>query len=245
MRKVEMIMGMPVSIDIPNAHSAQPFQVVFDFLKNVDTKYSPYKESSEVCRFARGDINEADVSLEFQHILKECTKYERSTGGYFSARYNDDFDPSGYVKAWALHESAAKIEACGFSSFLISIAGDMVARSDTSIDAKVWNIGIQDPHNQQQVLGAVHLKNQAIATSGSYVRGAHIFDPHTHSTNTDLLSVTIYGPDIITADVFATTCMAMGYKTAVRFLRTQPQYAALLITHDNALHPMNRFMFSS
>ena len=50
----------------------------------------------------------------------------------------------------------------------------------------------------------------AVATSGAYERGAHIVDPHTGRPPHGVLSVTVVGPDLATADACATAAFAMG-----------------------------------
>lgn len=232
-----MIMGMPVSIDIPKAMTTDVFREVFDFFKQVDARFSPYVDSSEVSVFAKGDTNQSKLSSDLVDIIERCAYYEHLTDGYFSAYYTGSFDPSGYVKAWAIDKADSIIIRNGYSTFLINIAGDMVARGNT----KVWNIGIQNPLDTQATLGIVQLTNQAIATSGTYERGAHIYDPHTKTNSTDLLSVTVYGDDIIDADVIATTLMAMGYDKACHFMQKQLGYAALIVKQNGESHLLNSF----
>jgi len=235
-----MIMGMPISIDIPDITDEHIFEQLFDRFKHIDQQFSPYIESSEVSLFAKGNLHEADLSAQMKATIEACAHYEKLTDGYFSAYYNGSFDPSGYIKAWAIQEASTTLISQGLTTFLINIAGDMVANGQT----KTWRIAIQDPFNKQTTLGVVALTNQAIATSGSYVRGAHIFDPHTKSSKTDLISASIYGPDIIKADVFATTCTAMGFDKAVSYMQGYPEYAALLVKTDGTLLPVNHFAFS-
>jgi thiamine biosynthesis lipoprotein len=50
----------------------------------------------------------------------------------------------------------------------------------------------------------------AIATSGAYARGDHIVDPHSGLVPGGVLSVTIVGADLATADAYATAVYAMG-----------------------------------
>ena len=50
----------------------------------------------------------------------------------------------------------------------------------------------------------------AIATSGAYARGDHVIDPHTRRPPSGVLSVTITGPELATADAYATAAFAMG-----------------------------------
>jgi thiamine biosynthesis lipoprotein len=237
MRQVEMIMGMPVSIDIPDATSSDVFQQIFDFFKHVDEQFSTYKESSEVSLFAKGAIPKSALSTELLFVMEQCDYYEKLTDGYFSAYYAGTFDPSGYVKAWAIDTASTLLTNLGFDTFLINVAGDMVARGD----ARKWNLAVQDPFDTQAILGTVLLTNKAIASSGSYVRGNHIFDPHTKTNDTDLISITIYGDSIVKADVFATACTAMGFDRARAFLQTHPDYAALLVKQNGESEKLNDF----
>ena len=50
----------------------------------------------------------------------------------------------------------------------------------------------------------------AVATSGAYIRGEHVVDPHTGRPPQGVLSVTIVGADLATADAYATAAFAMG-----------------------------------
>ena len=232
-----MIMGMPISIDIPNISDNSLFQEIFDFLGTVNERFSPYKATSEVSLFRDEKLKTSELSPDLTYIISQCKTYEKTTNGYFSAYYKKSFDPSGYVKAWAIHQIYTLLINREISTFLINIAGDMVANGDT----KSWTIGIEDPFDTHKLLGKVSLTNQAIATSGSYIRGEHIYDPHTKTAQSDLVSVSIYGEDIIQADIFATACIAMGFEKAKFFLQNYPQYAALLIKKDGEIVKVNSY----
>jgi thiamine biosynthesis lipoprotein len=50
-----------------------------------------------------------------------------------------------------------------------------------------------------------------VATSGTYLRGAHIYNPHAPDAPAgDIVSLTVIGPNILEADRFATAAFAMG-----------------------------------
>lgn len=230
-------MGMPVIIDIPGSIDETVFEEVFSFLRGVDQTFSTYRHDSEVSRFNNGLLKKGDLSADVQYVLKQCEHYSRLTDGYFTAYYSETCDPSGYVKAWAMHHVARMIESGGYATYLINIAGDMIASGQT----RTWNIAIQDPLRKDSIRGVVGLQNQSIATSGSYERGDHIINPITRSSDTDLISVSVYGNDIITADVCATTCIAMGSAMAQDFLSRYPTYAALLIKKNGSSIFVNGF----
>jgi thiamine biosynthesis lipoprotein len=74
----------------------------------------------------------------------------------------------------------------------------------------------------------VLVSGSAVATSGTYEKGAHIIDPHTGEPAAALLSFTVVGPDILQTDVFATACFAMGM-AGLDFIRKTPGYEAFAI----------------
>lgn len=226
MRKVAQIMGMPVSIDIPACREETMFDAAFGRLREIDERYSTYKPDSEVSRFAAGSITQNDLSPELRHIIEACKLAETDTEGYFSAWAAGTFDPSGYVKGWAIAEAGKKIEGEGYRTFCIGAGGDILARSDGD---KVWGIGIQDPHHKNKILNTLSISNGAVCTSGSYERGAHIIDPKTKKPADELLSVTITGPDIIQADILATAVFAAGKSKGKELLASWPEYKTVFI----------------
>lgn len=225
MRKVEQIMGMPISVDIPGYDGETVFRAAFGRLREIDERFSTYKRDSEVSRFSQGRINKDELSPELTYVIKECLKAEKQTDGYFSAWAAGSFDPSGYVKGWAIAEAGKVIEDKGYKTFCIGAGGDILARSDSD---KVWNIGILDPSDKTEVLNTLNIYNGAVCTSGSYERGAHIINPVTNKPAGKLLSVTVTGPEIVVADVLATAAFASEEKKPV-FLKKFPDYKAVLV----------------
>ena len=54
-------------------------------------------------------------------------------------------------------------------------------------------------------------QGRGVATSGSYVRGQHIYDPFRPAQRLDdIVSLTVVGADVLEADRFATAAFAMG-----------------------------------
>ena len=60
------------------------------------------------------------------------------------------------------------------------------------------------------IAAVVEANDLAVATSGAYERGPHVVDPHTGRPPSHILSVTVLGPDLGTADAYATAAFAMG-----------------------------------
>lgn len=219
-------MGMPISIDIPDCKDAGVFEAAFERLRQIDAKFSTYKPDSEVSEFAAGKITEAGLSDELKTVIKACREAEAKTGGYFSAWAAGAFDPSGYVKGWAVAEAGRVIAGQGYGTYCVGAGGDIMARSDSDFK---WRIGVQDPRDKSKILDVLSISNGAVCTSGNYERGAHIINPKSRQPADELISVTVSGPDIIRADVLATALFAMGRAKAAAFLKTQPDYRAMII----------------
>jgi FAD:protein FMN transferase len=92
-------------------------------------------------------------------------------------------------------------------------------------------VGIRHPEDLEQLAAVLEVEDLAVATSGTYERGAHIVDPHTGLPPSGLLSVTVVGPDLGTADAYATAAFAMG-ADGPAWTATLAGYDALCITAD-------------
>ena len=226
MRQVRQIMGMPISIDAPHA-GPEACEAAFAVLTAIDLQFSPFRPASELCRFQRGEVQPADCSAEFQAIQAACQHFEQLTEGYFSPFFagSGKYDPTGYVKGWAIQQAGQALEAQGVQTYMINAGGDILARS---AGERQWRIALQHPRDRKAAIGSLTAGTIAVATSGTYARGTHILDPHTGKPVRTWLSVTVTGPDIVTADVFATAICAMGRK-GLDFIDSQPGYEALCI----------------
>jgi thiamine biosynthesis lipoprotein len=142
-------MGTPISIDIPETGDGKVFKAAFERLIQIDERFSTYKKASEVSRFRDGEWGESELSPELALVIKNCRDWEKKTGGFFSSWADGLFDPSGYVKGWAIAETGKVIEEAGFKTYCVGAGGDILARS---AGAKKWRIGIQDPTDQAKIL---------------------------------------------------------------------------------------------
>jgi thiamine biosynthesis lipoprotein len=222
-------MGMPIGIDVRDA--GVDIEPAFAWLREVDATFSTYREDSEISRLDRGELTVADCRPEVDEVLRRCLELERATGGYFSVRPAGRLDPSGLVKGWAVAGAARRLEAAGAQRFCINAGGDVVARGRPEPD-RPWRVGIRHPEAHERLAAVVAVENLAVATSATYERGAHILDPHTGRPPTGLLSVTVVGPDLTTADAYATAAFAMG-AGGPAWTATLAGYDTLCITDDH------------
>ncbi|WP_363259765.1 FAD:protein FMN transferase [Hamadaea sp.] len=232
--RVEQIMGTAISIEIADplagdlAHDL--VTAAFDWFREVDARFSTYKSDSEICRVHRGEIRSDDRSLPLRHVLDECHRLWRVTGGYFDVFAPGRLDPSGYVKGWSVQVASDALAAAGAPNHCVNAGGDVYARGHAG-SGQPWRVGIQHPWEKDQVAWVLELTGTAVATSGTYERGLHVIDPFTGRGADELVSVTVVGADLATADAYATAAVAMGHK-GLAWLGALDGYESAAITAD-------------
>jgi len=231
MKKNRTIMGMPVTIEIIDSNATEEiFEEVFNYLISVDEQFSPYKERSEVTLYNEGKILEKDLSAEMKKVLELSQETKNETEGFFDVVYDGKIDPSGLVKGWAIYNASEILRQKGFKNFYVEIAGDIEV-AGLNNEGEKWAIGIRNPFNKEENIKVVHLSDRGIATSGTYERGQHIYNPKEKKLVEEIASLTVVGPNIYEADRFATACFAMGAK-GIYFVEKLPNLEGYMIDHS-------------
>lgn len=218
MRKTEIMMGMPITVEIIDNEQAVIFDDVFDYFLAIDKRFSLYRPDSEISAFNDGSISLTDISQEMSLVFALAERTKCETGGYFDIRRPDGFvDPSGIVKGWAIRNAARLIRSFGSEHFFVDAGGDVQCVGKNA-KGDEWRVGIRNPFNEQEIIKALIPRGQGVATSGTYVRGPHIYNPHrADEPIADVASLTVIGPDVLEADRFATAAFAMG-KMGIHFI---------------------------
>jgi FAD:protein FMN transferase len=213
MIETRTMMGMTVTVEIVDTNaSKKEIDKVYDYLTFVDEKFSTYKESSEISAINRGEIRIEEASDEMKEVFALSEETKLATDGFFDIRRPDGkYDPSGTVKGWAIRNAARILDKSGFKNFYVDVGGDIEVRGKNA-EGKKWSVGVKNPFNQSQIVKVVYLSDRGMATSGTYIRGQHIYNPHKPGTLDELLSLSVIGPDVYEADRFATAAFAMGRK---------------------------------
>jgi len=218
-------MGMPITVEITDVSATQKsLDAVFDYFASIDGRFSTYKKDSEIMRINRGEMPEGERSADMQTVLALAAQTKRESGGYFDIKKPDGtLDPSGIVKGWAIRNAAELLVRSGCKNFYIDAGGDIQTRG-VNAEGNVWSVGIRNPFKYDEIVQVVYPRGQGVATSGTYLRGQHIYDPfRPHEPIDDIVSITVIGPDICEADRFATAAFAMG-KNGIAFIGTLPGF---------------------
>jgi thiamine biosynthesis lipoprotein len=230
MKQTRALMGMTITVEIAeNSAVKTSIDKVFSYFENVENKFSVFKTTSEITLINNGKIKESQWSEEMKLIFVLAEKTKKETNGYFDIAVPDGkYNPSGLVKGWAIHNASKLLMVKGFKHFYVEAGGDIQARGKNE-QGRYWSVGIKNPFNQEQIVKVLYLKNQGIATSGTYIRGQHIYDPHDRSKPlTEVVSMSVIGPNVYEADRFATAAFAMGEK-GIRFIENLKGFEGYMI----------------
>jgi thiamine biosynthesis lipoprotein len=245
-RHAEPVMGTVVSFDVPAAARLDgALDDAIRWLHWVDRVFSPYRPDSDATLLAEGLVTVDACAPEMAEVIEACAFFRELSGGFFTSSPWGRFDPSGYVKGWAIERAAGILTAAGSASHLVNGGGDVqcvggrpggatgegTRISDTGPDrALPWRIGIADPHQPGRLALVVAAVDCAVATSGTAERGAHIVNPRTGRPAAGLASLTVTGPSLALADACATAAFAMGPALARDWLASLDGCEAYAIT---------------
>lgn len=211
---------MPVIVEITQTSASEELMSrVFDYFYYVDETFSTYKKTSEIEKINDGLLNKEQWSEDMKIIFSLSEQTKKDTLGYFDIINNEDrYDPSGIVKGWAIFNAAKILKNAGCNNFYVEAGGDIQVSGKNS-KGEAWKVGIKNPFDPKEIIKVVYLKNnEGIATSGTYERGVHIYNPKNRQEEiADIVSLTVIGPNIYEADRFATAAFAMQ-KEGIHFI---------------------------
>lgn len=245
MKQIRLLMGMPVSVEIADPHVDMAiFDEVYAYFTDIDERFSTYKPTSEIEAINEGRLAPEDASEEMRLVLalSEETKWE--TDGFFDIRRPDGrIDPSGLVKGWAIWNAAQLIAKRGYEHFYVDAGGDIQPHGHNA-QGKLWAVGIKNPFEQKENVKVVYVDDEGVATSGTYIRGRHIYDPHADGADKrapeEIVSLTVIGPNVYEADRFATAAFAMGAR-GIRFIESLPGFEGYMIDKNKIATMTTRF----
>lgn len=235
MKQTRVLLGMPIIVEIIGKASGRVFDEVFSYFAYIDEKFSVYKKTSEITSINKGKFKKEKYSADMKTVFRLSEETRKETGGYFNILKDGKYDPSSLVKGWAIFNAAKILGKKGFQNFYVEAGGDIqVVGNNARLNppAGGWRIGIRNPFNQEEIVKVVVLTNQGIATSGTYIRGKHIYNPKAENTPADeIASMTVIAPNVYEADRFATAAFAMG-KEGIYFLEKQKDLEGYMIDKD-------------
>ncbi|HEX7462360.1 MAG TPA: FAD:protein FMN transferase [Dermatophilaceae bacterium] len=235
---VEQIMGMPISIhirgdDVDSPVVSRAVEDAFDLLREADRLFSTYQHDSEVNRIRRGELDLAQADPLVRQVVEACQQAQELTQGAFTDQLPDAdgvlrFNPTGLVKGWAAERAASRLADLPAASFCLNAGGDVVVGGTIGAapggPGSTWRVGVEDPRDRARIAEVVELQHGGVATSGAAARGAHLYDPATGSFVDREGSVTVVGPNLMWADVWATALFVGPASLSRRFSEVAAGY---------------------
>ena len=228
MKQTRLIMGMPITVEVlDKSVTNSAIDSVLDYFKRVDARYSTYKPGSEISQINKG-LPRSRWSKEMSQVLDLCEQTKQLTNGYFDISRGNQIDPSGLVKGWSINNASKLLADLGYDNFYIEAGGDIQA-SGLNKNNKPWKVGLRNPFNRDEIIKTVAVTNLGVATSGTYIRGQHIYNPKSSNKPVDeIVALTVIGPNIYEADRFATAAFAMG-ESGINFIESLRGHEAYMI----------------
>lgn len=200
-------------------------------LHEVDDTFSTWRANSPISRLRRGELALNEAPAEIAGVLDACATARDMSDGWFDPwAAPDGVDPTGYVKGWSGQRLLHALRERGAEGALVNAAGDVAAFGFPEA-SRHWRIGLVDPLTKDRLLGVVSVDDRAMAVSGTYERGDHIYDPHGGPATSGVVSAAVVGPDLGVSDALATALVAGG-TAALEVIKMLPDHEGLLVFDD-------------
>ena len=151
-------------------------------------------------------------------------------------------DVNGIAQGYTVDVLADHLKRRGLKNFLVELGGELRAEGKKQPGDKPFKIGIESPSSDDfstaPMQKIIVLDSGAITTSGNYrkfhenkgKKYSHIIDPRTgKSVDNEMISVTVFAKDAITADAYDNALMLMGVERALRYIEKRSGMAAFII----------------
>lgn len=154
-------------------------------------------------------------------------------------------DVNGIAQGYSVDVLAAFLEKKKVFNYIVELGGEIRIKGRRQPSNERMKIGIEAPGEDEFQLTLlqkiISLDSGAVTTSGSYRKFyesqgkkiSHIIDARTgYPSQNELISVTVYAPDGITADAYDNALMVMGLQKAIAFVEKRKEMAAYFIYRD-------------
>ncbi|HRE50773.1 MAG TPA: FAD:protein FMN transferase [Flavitalea sp.] len=152
-------------------------------------------------------------------------------------------DVNGIAQGYSVDVVAAFLEKKGIRDYLVEIGGELRVQGKKQPENQSFRIGIEAPPDsgfpdEQPLEKVLVVDSGAVTTSGNYRKYhesngkkiSHLIDPRTgYSVQNELISVTVYAKDAMTADAYDNALMLMGLDKALSFVESREDMAAFFI----------------
>jgi len=181
---------------------------------------------------AQQEIDTTRALVDFRNVV-----VDHAGGTVMLAKAGVEIDLGGVAKGYATGAVCGLLRERGVKSGLVNFGGAVGAIGLRS-DEKPWVVGIKSPRGAPEgLLGELKVSNAYVSSSGDYERFfiedgkryCHIFDPATGRQPTEVMSVTVVGPESMNADILSTALFVLGPQKGQELLSKLEGYEAVFV----------------
>jgi len=146
-------------------------------------------------------------------------------------------DLGGIAKGYGVDRAVAALGAAGIRDAIVNVGGDLYAMG-AGEHGDGWRVGVRSPDRADDLVTTLRVRDQAIATSGSYLqyfesrgrRFHHLMDPATAAPRECAMqSLTVSAASCVTADAAGTALFGRDRADAERVLAAHAPDAAIVL----------------
>lgn len=210
-------------------------------LHRADAIFSTYRPESPINAIRRGELAPEDAPAVVAEVLERCSEVRELSEGWFDPwAAPGGVDPTGLVKGWATERARDALAEAGVRIASVNAGGD-IAMLGVPPGQPHWRIGVRSPLRPDELVAVVEV-SRAIATSGTYERGAHLYSPRSASNGVPVPSATVLAADLTTADGLATALAVAGPPFLERL--AELGFAAFVVTDRGEISATPDFPFA-
>jgi thiamine biosynthesis lipoprotein len=151
-------------------------------------------------------------------------------------------DLGGIAKGWTAAKAALLLSAYS-PACTVSAGGDMLCVGLPQ-GQPAWQIALEDPRDEQQVLAVLKIAPGALATTSVTRRRwrqgdqprHHVIDPRRgQPVDSDWLSISVFAPTATQAEAFAKALLMLSPAEILAFMQPFPQLRFLAVDHTGKL----------
>ena len=151
-------------------------------------------------------------------------------------------DLGGIAKGYAAERGAEVLREKGIQQGIVNAGGNVVVLGEKRLK-EPWKLGIQDPRDENRLIGVLALNDQAAVTSGDYQRYFeregrryhHLLDPATGMPAGETISVTVVCDSSAVADILSTALFVLGPEEGIRLAGRLDGVEALFVGKDKRI----------
>jgi len=241
-------------ISAPDAtYAKQAAQAIWSIIDLCESRLSRYQETSEISlinRLKPGEVQK--VSPEVFECLKLCLNYQAITGGAFDPALGPYTEKRGQLlmdensflvgveggmisldlgaigKGYALDLAAEELLSWDIEQALL-VSGGSSLLALNSPDPQGWKIGIGGAQTGRYL----YLKNNALGSSGTAVKGEHIINPMTGQPAQSNRRTWAIAKSAAKADALSTAWMILDTDEIQSICQTDVTTGAVMQSMDN------------